>query len=191
MEESSNSSEPLWFPKKDKGGSTFKKSIAEAALKNWDRLRDYAARERIDSSFAADIVESIVASMSVALRRNGSGEVRNPDSYIYARFARRIRRLAARERRIEYRGTLQDLDSGKSTQDWEWPLRLENSIQAKEAIAYMDADTRRTYWFRVHGLSWKEIARRDGVTVNTAIKAYHRGLERTRERMRVPKRDSQ
>lgn len=190
MEESPNSGAPLWLPKKDKSGTVFRKGIAEAAIKNWNRLRDYAARERIDSSFAADIVESIVKSMSAAQRRNGSGEVRNPDSYIYARFARRIKRLAIRERRIEYRGTLQDLDFCKAARDWEWPLRLENSIQAKEAVAYMDVDTRRTYWFRVHGLSWKEIARRQGVVRNTAIKAYERGLERTRERMRLNKRDS-
>ncbi|HEV2416416.1 MAG TPA: sigma-70 family RNA polymerase sigma factor [Terriglobia bacterium] len=171
------------MPKKDKGGGVFKKSIVQAALKNWDRLRDYAERERIDSSFAADIVESIVKTMSASRGRSGERPVRNPGPYIFARFTRRIKRLAARERRIEYIGTLRELEPFKGSEDWEWALRLENTIQAEEAIRYMDEPTRRTYLRRTQGFSWKVIAKKQGVSVNTAIKSYSRGLARVRERM--------
>lgn len=183
MDEIPNSSAPLWFPKVHKSGSAFKKCIVEAALKNWDRLREYAARERIDSSFAADIVESIVNSMSVGRNHSGKSTVRNPESYIYARFTRRIKRLAVKERRIDYVGTLRELESYEGAQDWEWRLRLDNTIQAAEAIGYMDEQTRRTYLRRMQGFSWREIARKQGVSVNTAIKTYSRGLARVRERM--------
>lgn len=183
MDEIPNSGAPLWFPKVPKSGSVFKKCIVEAALKNWDRLREYAARERIDSSFAADIVESIVNSISAGRNHSGKGAVRNPESYIYARFTRRIKRLAIKERRIDYVGTLRELETYEGAQDWEWRLRVDSAIEAAEAIEYMDEPTRRTYLRRMQGFSWREIAKKQGVNVNTAIKTYSRGLERVRERM--------
>ncbi len=189
MDDSPNSSEPLWFPKRDKNGGVFKKNIAQAALKDWDRLREYAARRRIDSSFAADILENIVKSMSAGRHRSSGNAVRNPESYIFARFARRIKRLAIKERRVDYVGTLNELASYTAAQDWEWPLRVMNSIRVREIISYMDPETRSTYWLRTQGLSWKEVARRQGTLVNTATKAYERGLERTRERMRLTEQD--
>jgi DNA-directed RNA polymerase specialized sigma24 family protein len=191
MDDSSNSDAPLWFPKRDKSGGVFKKSIARAALKDWDRLRDYAARRRIDSSFAADIVENIVKSMSAGRNRSDQNQVLNPGPYLFARFTRRIKRLAARERRIEYLGTPRELESCKGSQGWEWPLRLENTIQAEEVIGYMDEQTRRIYVRRMQGFSWKEIAKKQGTTVNTAIKAYSRGLARVRERMQSKGNESQ
>lgn len=189
MKDSSNAR--LWMPKKDKSGGVFKKNIAQAALKSWDRLREYAARERIDSSFAADIVESIVKTMSARRSRSGERPVRNLGPYIFATFTRRIKRLAARERRIEYIGTLRELESFKASEDWEWALRLENRIQAEEAIGYMDEQTRRTYLRRLQGFSWKVIAKKQGVSVNGAIKSYSRGLSRVRERMLLKRNESQ
>lgn len=183
MGESPNSNAPLWLPKKDKSGIVFKSTVAQAAIKNWDRLRNYAARERIDPSFAADILENIVKNMSASWGRAGDSEVRNPGSYIFARFTRRIKRLAARERKIEYVGTLYDIGTPEAAQDWEWPLRIENAMQAEEAIGYMDEPTRRTYLRRMQGFSWKVIAKKQGVNVNTATKSYSRGLARVRERM--------
>jgi DNA-directed RNA polymerase specialized sigma24 family protein len=191
MDDSSNSGAPLWFPKRDKSGGVFKKSIARAALKDWDRLREYAARRRIDSSFAADIVENIVKSMSAGRSHSDQNQVLNPGPYLFARFTRRIKRLAARERRMEYLGTPRELESCKASQDWEWPLRLENTIEAKEVIAYMDEETRRIYVRRMQGFSWKEIAKKQGMSVNTAIKAYSRGLARVRERMQSKGNESQ
>lgn len=191
MGESPNSNAPLWLPKKDKSGIVFKSTVAQAAIKNWDRLRNYAARERIDSSFAADISENIVKNMSASRGRAGDSEVRNPGSYIFARFTRRIKRLAARERKIEYVGTLYDIGSPEAAQDWEWPLRIDNAIQASEAIGYMDEPTRRTYLRRMQGFSWKVIAKKQRVSVNTAIKSYSRGLSRVRERMLQKPNESQ
>jgi DNA-directed RNA polymerase specialized sigma24 family protein len=183
MEENPNSNAPLWLPKKDKSGSVFRKSVVQAALKNWDRLLQYAKRERIDASVAAEFVESILKSMSTGRAHRAEDKVRNLGSYIYARFTRRIKRQAAKERRIEYVGALRELELYKAAQDWDWPLRLENLIQAKEAILYMDADTRRTYLRRTQGYSWKSIARLQGMSVNSAIKSYTRGLANVRERM--------
>lgn len=80
-------------------------------------------------------------------------------------------------------GTLRELETYKGAQDWEWRLRLDSAIEAAEAIGYMDEQTRRTYLRRVQGFSWREIAKKQGVSVNTAIKSYSRGLARVRERM--------
>lgn len=191
MGEDANSSSPLWLPKKDKSGSVLKKSVSDAALKGWHRMRDYAVREHVDSSFAADIVESIVKNMSAARRRPSDGEIRNPESYIVGRFMRRVKGMLVKERRIEYLANLAEVESLKAAQDWEWPLRLENAIQAKEAIGYMDEQTRRTYLRRMQGFSWKVIAKKQGVSVNTAIKSYSRGLARVRERMLSKPNESQ
>jgi DNA-directed RNA polymerase specialized sigma24 family protein len=183
MEENPNSNAPLWLPKKDKSGSVFRKSVVQAVLRIWHRLLEYAKRERIDPSVAAEFAESIAKSMSTGRFHRAEHKVRNLESYIYARFTRRIKRQAAKERRIEYVGSLRELELYKGAQDWDWPLRLENSIQAKEAILYMDVDTRRTYLRRTQGYSWKIIARLRGMSVNTATKSYTRGLANVRERM--------
>lgn len=181
MGENANSSSPLWLPKKDKSGAVLKKNLSDAALKGWNRMRDYAAREHVDSSFAADIVESIVKNMSAARRRPSDGAIRNPESYIVGRFMRRIKGLLVKERRIEYLANLTEVESLKPAQDWDWPLRLENTIQAKEVIKYMDERTRRTCLRRTQGFTWKNIASKQGVSVNTAIKSYERGLARVQK----------
>lgn len=181
MGENAKSRSPLWLPKKDKSGAVLKKNLSNAALKSWNRMRDYAAREHVDSSFAADIVESIVKNMSAARRRPIDGAIRNPESYIVGRFMRRIKGLLVKERRIEYLANFGEVESLKASQDWEWPLRLKNALQAKEVIRYMDEGTRRTYLRRTQGYTWKDIARKQGVSVNTAIKSYERGLARVRK----------
>lgn len=191
MGENLNSSYRLWLPKKDKSGAVLKKDLSNAALKGWNRMCDYAARGHVDPSVAADIVESIVKSMSATCREAATSEIRNPRSYIFARYVRRIRKLLAKERKIDYVGGIRELESFRAAQDWEWPSLLENSIQAKEVIRYMDEGTCRTYLRRTQGFTWKYIARRQGVSVNTAIKSYERGLVRVRKLLTQSERESQ
>lgn len=185
MGQNVNSRGPLWLPERDKNGNVLVRRFARAAIQTWSRIRDYAAREHIDLAQAEEMVENIVRNMSLARRRGMKANVRKPESFIYACFTRQVKRLSARERKFKYFGSTAELELFPKAQDWEWRLRLDNALQGKEVIAYMDATTRRTYWKRSQGYSWKEIAKRQGVRVNTAIKTYERGLQRTRERMQV------
>src|SRR5579875_1519265 len=151
-----NQTSRLWLPGRSDGKSAVKRRLAEVADADWDHLREYAVRRSIDASRAADMVENLVEELARKQEAKPvSWRIRHPGGYLAAAFMRAVNRLGAKEERVKYVETIAELE------------RL--------------AATRRTCWARLHGQSWKEIAHIQGVSVNTAIKGYARGLERVRE----------
>ena len=62
-----------------------------------------------DTALAAQIVEGVVHSAAKAHRHK---PIKNPDSYLLAGIVRRVKKLPAREQRIEYRASLEELEAG-------------------------------------------------------------------------------
>jgi hypothetical protein len=82
--------------------------LARAAPETWRAGLAYAARYLGDTALAADIVEGVVHSAAKAHRHKS---IQNPDSYLLSGIVRRVKKLLAREQRVEYRGSLEELES--------------------------------------------------------------------------------
>ena len=83
--------------------------LAGTAPAAWRAGLAYAARHVGDTALAAEIVERVVNSAAKAHRHK---PIKNPDSYLLSGIVRRVKKLLARERRIEYRGSLEELEAG-------------------------------------------------------------------------------
>ena len=83
--------------------------LAGAAPGTWRAGLAYAARYLGDTAVAAETVEGVVHSAAKAHRHK---PIKNPDSYLLAGIVRRVKKLLARERRVEYRGSLEELEAG-------------------------------------------------------------------------------
>jgi len=84
--------------------------LAGAAPGTWRAGLAYAERYLGDTALAAEVVEGVVDSTAKAHRHK---PVKNPDSYLLAGIVRRVKKLLAREQRIEYRGSLEELEGLK------------------------------------------------------------------------------
>src|SRR5713226_9570932 len=80
--------------------------LIEAAHRTWRDAVGYAARYLGDKARAAEIVDSVVQSAAKAYRQK---PIKNPDSYLLSGVMRRVKKLLAREPRIEYVGSLEEL----------------------------------------------------------------------------------
>ena len=76
--------------------------LPEAAPGTWRAGLAYADRYLGDRALAAEIVEGVVDSAAKAHRNK---PIKNPDSYLLVGIVRRVKKLLAREQRIEYRGS--------------------------------------------------------------------------------------
>jgi DNA-directed RNA polymerase specialized sigma24 family protein len=182
MADRSNQTSRPWLPGRSDRKSLLKRRLAEAADADWSRLRDYAVRRSIDASWAADIVENLVEGLAAKQEaRPASRRIRHPGRYLASAFARAVNRLRVKEERVKYVESIAELERFAAAGAGDRPQELDREILLKKLFALMDPSTRRTCWARLHGHSWKEIAQMQGVSVNTAIKAYARGLKRVRE----------
>jgi DNA-directed RNA polymerase specialized sigma24 family protein len=182
MKEKTNWRSRLWFPGRDGEMSAVKKELVDAALENSDRLLDYANRQSIDSAQAADMAETLVENLSSKQQElPPSKRIRKPGPYLFTAFVRAVNALRDREKRIKYVAAVAELERLAVVEDW--AERLDEAILVHEIVSLMDPDTRRTFWRRLEGYRWQEIARSQSVSGNAAINAYLRGIERVRERI--------
>src|SRR5579863_505425 len=113
MRGDSEADPPVWIWQSDQSGTAVDTDLLDAARRNWARVRSYAERHQQDPAKAADILEGVLRSLSRTRRAHGrSGNpIRNLDSYLYVAFVRGLNRHVARQPKIQFVGSLQDLDS--------------------------------------------------------------------------------
>jgi DNA-directed RNA polymerase specialized sigma24 family protein len=154
--------------------------LAEAAPGTWRAGLAYAARYLGDTALAAEVVEGVVHSAAKAHRNK---PIKNPDSYLLSGIVRRVKKLLAREKRIEYRGSLEELEGLKGAWDTNWVAELDNRILVQELVGLMDTETRDLFFKWVRGDEWEEIAGDLGISVNAAQHRLRYGIEKARERV--------
>ena len=157
--------------------------LAGAAPGTWRAGLAYAARYLGDTALAAEIVEGVVHSAAKAHRHK---PIKNPDSYLLSGIVRRVNKLLAREQRVEYRGSPEELEGLKGAWDTSWVAELHKRILVQELIGFMDMETRDLFFKWVRGDEWKEIAGDLGISVNAAQHRLRYGMEKARERVFQP-----
>jgi DNA-directed RNA polymerase specialized sigma24 family protein len=157
--------------------------LSEAAPGTWRAGLAYAVRHLGDTAVAADIVEGVVHSAAKAHRHK---PIKNPDSYLLSGIVRRVKKLLAREQRVEYRGSLEELEGLKGAWDTNWVAELDNRILVQQLVGFMDRETKDLFLKWVRGDEWEEIAGDLGISVNAAQHRLRYGLEKARERVLQP-----
>lgn len=126
---------PVWIWQSEGSGTAVETDLLDAARRNWPRAVSYARRYQQDSSVAADILEKVLLATSRVTRaRQKSGNpIRNLESYLYVAFVRRLNRHVARQPKIEFVGSLQDLDALSSVQNHGSPPTVEDELLVRVA----------------------------------------------------------
>jgi RNA polymerase sigma factor (sigma-70 family) len=175
------------------------KELIAVASRLWPRVQIHARRELAnwnpdDSvALATEVWEGVLQSVSKTLqRRKGSSSgIVDLDAYLFGVFLHRFNRALKRERRrqetIELVPSGLDLEQLSGARDLKSAHDLERSIQVKEAIENMDDWTRKVFAARVYGYSWKEIAERQGLSVQKAKLRFGNALRRLADRLRYRK----
>ena len=169
------------------------------ASRLWPRVQIHARRELTNKNpddsvaLATEVWEGVLQSVSKTLqRRKGStAGIVDLDAYLFGVFLHRFNRALKRERRrqemIELVPSGRDLEQLPGARDLKSAHDLERSIQVKEAIESMDDWTRKVFAARVYGYSWKEIAERQGLSVQKAKLRFGNALRRLADRLRYRK----
>jgi RNA polymerase sigma factor (sigma-70 family) len=176
---------PVWIWQSDSSGTAVETDLLDAAQRNWARVHSYAQRFQQDPSTAAEIFEEVLLSLSRAMRAHrGSGNpIRNLDSYLYVAFVRRLNRHMARQPKIHYVGSLQDLDALGGIQTRSTRPIVEDELLVRELLKYTNQRTRRMFFLRMSGYSWKEVARILRTTANSAQVLFNNGMGKARTRV--------
>jgi DNA-directed RNA polymerase specialized sigma24 family protein len=145
----------------------------------------YARRYGQDSSIAADILEAVLLAISRARRasRMLGNPIRNLDSYLYVAFVRRLNRHVARQPKIQFVGSLQDLDAFSGIHTRGSRSTVEDELLVGELLQYMTGRPRDMFFLRTSGYSWKEVARFLGTTANSAQVLFNKGIGTARSRI--------
>jgi len=187
MRGDSEADPPVWIWQSDQSGTgtAVDTDLLDAARRNWARVRSYAERHQQDSAKAADILEVVLLSLSRARRahRKSASPIRNLDSYLYVAFVRRLNRHVARQPKIQFVGSLQDLEALSGTQTRSKPPIVEDELLVRELLRYTNRRTRDMFFLRTSGYSWREVARILRTTANSAQVLFNTGIGKARARI--------
>jgi RNA polymerase sigma factor (sigma-70 family) len=181
-------------PAEQKASFPWEQALQNAAREAWPHVLAYARRELSkmglgldETAVAGEVWEGVVKAVSRALMRRGANVDSTQDlqPYLIRAFHHRFNRFLKPERRrlqtIRYVPSTADLDRMASARDTRWVSDLERAITVKEIIAYMDDWTRKVWGARQYGYSWKEIAKRLGLSEQQAKMRFRYGLEKTKK----------
>lgn len=184
MQEHLSANPPLWISETDKHGKRVNREVIDAAHRIWSRVLQYVQHEGQDLAPTADIFEMTCYCVSRAMRRNRrQNPIRNLDSYLYCAFVRRFIRRRAREPKIQYVESVESFADGRLKPDYSWVSMLENEIQFKQFLSYLDPKTRVMVLRRHRGDSWAEIGKAFGISGHNAEVQFANAIQKARSRV--------
>ena len=175
---------PLWISETDERGNRVSREVIESAHRIWNRVLYFLRRENYDLAPAAEILEAVCHSVSrVARRREGRGQIRDLDSYLYWAFVRRYYRRRARDARIRYVGSVETFTEGWAGPDESWVAMLEDDIRLKQFLACLEPKFRVMLIRRFQGDRWAEIGQMFGISAHNAEVQFANAIKKARRRL--------
>jgi DNA-directed RNA polymerase specialized sigma24 family protein len=142
-----------------------------------------------ETAFTADVWQKVLQSVARALERRTpqSPPVADLPSYLIGAFHHRFNRALRREQKraeiIEFVPSSEELDGIATTATAMPAVELERAITIAEIVGRMDKWTRKVWWARKFGYSWKDIAKHVGQNEAQVQMKFRYGLKKTRERL--------
>jgi RNA polymerase sigma factor (sigma-70 family) len=151
--------------------------ILHAIGRNWDRMAAYAAYRFEQTIDPVEVLDGVVDS---AVRAEGKGKVRKLDSFIFAVFARKAKKLFDRRQQVQYEDD-EDLGRLKATVDTRSVREIEISLQLRQIEKLLDNERERAVCaLYCQGLSYREMGNILGTTEEAARKAFNRAVAKVR-----------
>jgi RNA polymerase sigma factor (sigma-70 family) len=184
MQKQVSTSPPLWISDTDEHGNQVNREVIDAAHRIWTRVLQHLRQQGHEVASAAEILESACHRVSRAIRRGRQhNHIRSIDSYLFWAFVRRYSRRMLRENRIEYVESVEAYSARKVDLDHTSATALEDEIQFKELLSYLDPRTRQMVMRRIAGDSWAEIGERLGIAAHNAEVQFANGIKKARSRL--------
>jgi DNA-directed RNA polymerase specialized sigma24 family protein len=181
MQEHVSAIPPLWISDTDEHGNRVSREVIDAGHRIWTRVLQYVQNEGHDAAPAAEILEKTCHCVSRALRRGSS--IRNLDAYLYCAFVRRFIRRITHEEKIQYVESVEAFADAKLAPDYSWVSILENEIQFKQFLSFLDPKTRLMILLRHRGDSWAEIGEALGISGHNAEVQFAKAVRKAKERV--------
>lgn len=180
MQDQKSTHPPLWISNTDRHGNRVSQPVIDAAGRIWGRVLDHLTRHRQDVTSAAEILEDTCHAVSRAVgRKPKTDPIRDLDSYLFWSFIRRYDRQMAKEQRIQYVESVEALEKP----DDKWASMLEDEIQLKQLLGYMDPRIREMLMGRISGLSWAEIGASLRISAHNAEVQFSKGVKKAQRRL--------
>ena len=175
---------PPWWDREidEETGSTFRPDVREAANMLWKWVCIKAREILGDSTDAAEVLESSVKTISRYLDKNNVPlHTADPSGLLAVACYRRLRRLARRQRRIEFVGTSSELTEILRVP--EWRDQIGRRLFLEELARELDLETRGILRLRIAGYDWKEIARMLRLSASALRQSFWRDVRKAHLRL--------
>jgi len=175
---------PVWIWPSG-SGTAVEPDVLDVARRNWLRVLSYARSHGEDSSVAANIFESVLLATS-RIRRSSEksrNAIRNIDAYVYVGFVRKFNRYLAKQPKIQFVGSLHDVHTLHDIRTSRGAPTAEDELLTKELLQQMSQRTRRTFYLRANGYSWKETGQLLKTTANSAQVLFNKEIGKLRSRV--------
>ncbi|MEZ5398723.1 MAG: hypothetical protein R2729_03585 [Bryobacteraceae bacterium] len=175
---------PLWISETDEHGNPVSREVIEAAHRIWSRVLQYVRAAGQDLAPAAEILEAACHCVSRAIRRSRQrNHIRSLDSYLYLAFVRKYNRRMVREERIQYVDSVETFVDGRIEPDHSWVSMLEDEIQFKQILSYLDPKIQVMVIRRLRRDSWAEIGQAFGISAHNAEVQFANAIKKARSRL--------
>jgi hypothetical protein len=135
-----------------------------------------------DGPRTPEIVEGVAADVSNRLRADA--EVgRNLNSYFRTAMILRVKTLAARDGRLGYEGSAQDLEANHHLCAADWAKVLDDRLALQSLLPFMSHPVRRILHYRQLDYSWKQIGQRLELTEKQAKLRFYYGVRNAHQEL--------
>lgn len=175
---------PLWWDREtdEQTGGPLRPDVRESAHRIWNLVCRKCDQILGDSSDAAEVLEGAVKASSRYLdKREVAVGSADPGGLVVLAVYRSLMRIAQKRHRIEFVGTVSELDQLLRTPNW----RDENDRQIflEELARELDPKTRGILRLRIAGYDWGEIARMMHVGAGNLRRNFWRDVGRAHLRL--------
>jgi hypothetical protein len=173
---------PFWLPTEEDADPLIDSCVVDVARDNWAWAFYLIKKELNDGTRTREIVLDVALEVTNRLREDA--EVgRNLNGYYRTSMIHHVKDLASLEGRIIYEGSAQDLERNHQPNAPDWTKLFEDRMALQALAPYMSHSVRRILHNRQLGYSWKETARRLGLTEKQAKSRFYYGARRAHEEL--------
>lgn len=171
---------PFWLPTDLPEGTSIDLRVAKVARECWSWTYWLAEDELADGASALEIVQFVALEVSKRLQAEPDID-RNLAAYYRTAFAHRVHAIAARNGRIRYSGTAQELETGHQPIAPDWLALLTDRMAVHALLPYATDQVRFMLHARMADRSWKEIAEDLAISEKRAKSRFYYGLNQARQ----------
>jgi DNA-directed RNA polymerase specialized sigma24 family protein len=173
---------PFWLAAEVDETETIDPIVVTVAEQSWPWAYRMARHELRDEASALEIVEATAIEVSRRLRMQPEVGV-HLAAYYRAALTHRIRAIALRNGRIQYRGSTQDLEAHCRLTTPQGFKRVEASMVLESILLHTTANVGRMLHYRLLDYSWREIATEFAITEKQVRSRFYYGIHTAHRRL--------